>query len=1083
MTGSSKAYDGRAIATLLILLMTFSLVPITNVSAEDTGNLFHLQAQDIAASFDSSTELTTITWRNIDSLDEPTALDNFYNSVYKIYRHTELITQLNIQSATLIHSVSACDSETYAVKYLCLGGSNGSHPGHSFSYLVAPGTNDSFYYGITTTITGQSNSETTHDSLISNESATYDPIVEVTTPVRTPYNLLASFDPTTSVTSLSWINYNDIFYVLPETGPDAYQTQIWMSTQPITRNSAANILSSTSPVALLAPGVANYDIQIPQDTDREVYYAVTYLLPNYLGPGQDYEDTRFLSNNALSNAIIEDNMPANPVSSANAFFASDPQTGGGSTTISWTDVPGEDNESYAIFSSGEPFNKTTQFGVTQIGLVGEDTFEFQHQVPIGRLGTSYYCVVVIDINGIFDENIDPQSCSSVYEDAFYDWTAEPTNVIATFIGNSQTLITWSDQLGAEGEKYHVWRSNYLVSGSQFVENVTLEYQGTVTDGIEQFTAQVPPEVDRTSFYFVTSEALYQHTAGPYHYTQLIQNWFGPVYEETTTPPAPRINSITVEGEISLVTIEWLNDQQLDGEKYSIWQHEGEPFGEDEDEVSNVTEENGWILFDGDILDTGSVLTEFTFTKNYQIPNDVERNIWYAITVEDEFGNKNIEAFPGSGGNSLKVKEDTTPPTATYQLFDEDGELYISPSLVSGSYSIRLSINEYLFSNPTIDLTTSTGGKITNGPRQMLMYADNLLNPNQGPEYYHTFDISPSVSAGLITISVDMVDESFNNQQLNWTERSLDAQNPILTVYSPASSGDGSKYLAKETITIYAGASDDVQIELMQYKFTSNFGTNTQQVGSWITPEVLEDVHGDGSALVFMEEFSAGNFNNGQHALTVRAIDSAGNEVIKQVVFIVDYCFNNEDGTTNCQYVQSIEPPPEPIIVEPSFSDPPYVFVWVSSGIAFISIILMLFVISAGMKGPKKKKSDDDYDDDDWMSEFIGTSQDVDMDSITNTTQSVPAEESKEVPEIEEEEDDPFSVNVVQRKARRSKSKPKPEPEPEEDDDEAFFGMDDDDFEEEEEVEEKPKPKRKVGRRTAPRNAPKRRPTRRTKSED
>ena len=1083
MTGSSKAYDGRAIATLLILLMTFSLVPITNVSAEDTGNLFHLQAQDIAASFDSSTELTTITWRNIDSLDEPTALDNFYNSVYNVYRHTEPINQSNVQNATLIHSVGACDSEAYAVKYLCLGGSNGSHPGHSYSYLVAPGTNDSFYYGITTTITDQSNSETTYDSLISNESATYDPIVEVTTPVRTPYNLLASFDPTTSVTSLSWINYNDIFYVLPETGPDAYQTRIWMSTQPITRNSAASLFSSMSPVAQLATGVSSYEIQIPQDTDREVYYAVTYNLPNYFGAGQDYEDIRFLSNNALISTLVEDNMPASPVTSANAFFVPNSQSGSGTTTITWADVSSEEGESYAIFSSGESFNKTTQFGATQIALVGEGISEFEYQVPIGRLGTSHYCVVVIDSNGIFDDDIEPFSCTSLYENAFYNWTAEPTGVMATFVGNSETLITWNDQLGAEGEMYHIWRSNYLVSGSQFVENVTMEYQGTVTDGIQQFTAQIPPEVDRTSFYFVTSEALYQHTAGPYHYTQLVQNWFGPVYEETITPPAPRINSIDIEGELSMVTIEWLNDQQLDGEKYSIWQHEGEPFGEDEDEVSNVSEENGWTLFDGDILDTGSVLTEFTFTKNYQIPNDVERNIWYAITVEDAYGNKNIEAFPGSGGNSLKVKEDTTPPTATYQLFDENDELYLSPSLVSGSYSIRVSINEYLFSNPTVDLTTSSGGKITNGPRQMLMYADNLLDPNQGPEYYHTFDISSSVSAGLITITVDMVDESFNNQQLNWTERSLDAQAPTLTVYSPSDYKDGSKYLAKETITVYAGASDDVQIELMQYKFTSNYGTNTQEVGSWITPQVLEDVNGDGSALVFMEEFSAGNFNNGQHAVTVRAIDSAGNEVIKQVVFIVDYCYNNVDGTTNCQYVQSIEPPPEPIIVEPSFSDPPYVFVWVSSGIAFISIILMLFVISAGMKGPKKKKSDDDYDDDDWMSEFIGTSQDVDMDSITNTTQSVPAEESKDVPEIEEEEDDPFSVNVVQRKARRSKSKPKPEPEPEEDDDDAFFGLDDDDFEEEEEVEEKPKPKRKVGRRTAPRNAPKRRPTRRTKSED
>ncbi|GIR33992.1 MAG: hypothetical protein CM15mP47_2180 [Methanobacteriota archaeon] len=203
MTGSSKAYDGRAIATLLILLMTFSMVPITNASAEDTGNLFHLQAQDISASFDSSTELTTITWRNIDSLDEPSALDNFYNSVYNVYRHTEPINQSNVQNATLIHQVDACDSEAYAVKYLCLGGANGSHPGHSYSYLVAPGTNDSFYYGITTTITDQSSSETTYDALISNESSIYDPIEEVTTPVGSPFNLQALFEPSSSATLLS----------------------------------------------------------------------------------------------------------------------------------------------------------------------------------------------------------------------------------------------------------------------------------------------------------------------------------------------------------------------------------------------------------------------------------------------------------------------------------------------------------------------------------------------------------------------------------------------------------------------------------------------------------------------------------------------------------------------------------------------------------------------------------------------------------------------------------------------------------------------------------------------------------------
>ena len=1083
MTGSSKAYDGKAIASLLVLLMAFSLIPMSNVAAEDTGDLYHLQAQDINVSFDSSTELTTITWRNIDSLEQPAALDNFYNADYHVYRHTEMINQSNIQNATLVHTVAACDINDPALsasKYLCLGGGNGSHQGHSYSYLVDPGTNDSFYYGITTAITAQDGTVSTYDSLIANESSIYHPVTEVTTPIRTPYNLMASFDPTTSITSLSWVNYNDIFYVLPEEGPDAYQTRLWESTQPITRNSAATLFSSMSPIAQIATGVSSYQISIPEDTDREVYYAVTYLMPNYFGPGVDYEDIRLLSNNALATPLVEDNMPATPVSSVNSYFFSNTQTGSGTTTITWSDVSGEDGESYAIYSSGQSFNNTGQFGVEQIGQVGEGESEFGYQVPVGRLGTSHYCVVVIDSNGIFDEDIESYSCTSVYEDAFYNWTAEPTNVMATFIGDSQTLVTWNDQLGAEGEKYHIWRSNYLVTGSQFTENVTLFYQGTVTDGIEQFTVTVPEEVDRTSFYFVTSEALYQHSAGPYHYTELKQNWFGPVYEETTTPAAPRISSIEVDGEISIITMEWYNDQQLDGEKYSIWQHEGDPFGEDEDEVSIVSEENGWSLFDENILDTGSILTDFLFSKTYSIPNDVERNIWYAVTVEDMYGNTNFEAFPGQTGNSLKVKEDTIPPTATYELYDENGNLYLSPSLVAGSYSIRLSVNEYLFSMPTVDITTSSGGKITNAPRQMLSYADNLLDPTKGPEFYLTFDIGNTVSAGLITITVDMIDESYNTQQLTWTDRSLDAQSPILNIYSPSSSADGSKYLARETMTISAGAVDDVQISLMQYKFTYNFGTGSSSVSAWQTPDNLQDIEGDGSAFIFSEQMSAGDFDFGRHVLTVRAVDSAGNEVIEQVIFLVDFCYNDINGTTICEYVQGLEPLPEPVIVEPSFSDPPYIFVWVSSGIAFISIILMLFVIRAGMRGPSRRKSDDDYDDDDWMSEFIGTTQQVDYDSLTNVA---PVAQTQETKEEEPEEEDPFSVNVVQRKKRRSKPKQEAEPEPEPEEDEAFFGLDDDEFEDEEEAVEEAKPRRKVGRRPAPRNAPKRRPTRRKKSDD
>ena len=67
MTGSSHGKDGKLIALLLVALMSLSVIPIMSTSAEDVGDPMHLQAQDIAATFDTNTELTTITWRNIDS--------------------------------------------------------------------------------------------------------------------------------------------------------------------------------------------------------------------------------------------------------------------------------------------------------------------------------------------------------------------------------------------------------------------------------------------------------------------------------------------------------------------------------------------------------------------------------------------------------------------------------------------------------------------------------------------------------------------------------------------------------------------------------------------------------------------------------------------------------------------------------------------------------------------------------------------------------------------------------------------------------------------------------------------------------
>ena len=68
-----------------------------------------------------------------------------------------------------------------------------------------------------------------------------------------------------------------------------------------------------------------------------------------------------------------------------------------------------------------------------------------------------------------------------------------------------------------------------------------------------------------------------------------------MFEDTLTPSLPDLNEIDVEGELNQINIVWDNDNQLDGEEYTIWRHFGQPFGETEDIPSTVSVENGWEI--------------------------------------------------------------------------------------------------------------------------------------------------------------------------------------------------------------------------------------------------------------------------------------------------------------------------------------------------------------------------------------------------------------------------------------------------------------------------------------------------------
>ena len=1065
-------------ALFLVLCMMLAIMPLSNVAAEDLGNPSHLQAQDIAATFDPSSETTTITWRNIDF--DGSVLQGLFSATYSVYRSAAPITESSIGQLTpFVEDIVACSSVAVANDAFKCRGLNGTVDYHSASFLVPPGVNGTFYYAVTTTL----GDGTEWLDLDDNASALFTPVQEITTPIRTPYNLVADFDPEQSITTLAWVNYNDIFPILPETGDDAYQIHIWRADYPITRANGADLLSTSQPVATYPAGTSSVDLVIPTSTDRSAYYAVTYLLPNWTAPGEDYEDVRFLSNNVLDDALLEDNMPPSQVSAMYAEFIPNANSGGGITTVSWTDVPSESGESYRIYMSGNPFNSILSPSVQLIATVAEGVGSFDYEVPIGRLGYANYCIVTVDLFGVYSSNTTVNSCAGpLFEDAFTPWVAEPTQVHAEFVGERITRVTWQDQLGVEGERYHIWRSNFRVTGAEFVANQSMEWLGSVSDGVGTFDVLLDVNLLRdNAHYYVTTEALYGHINGTYMDTRLNQNHFGPISEDTRAPNPARIKEATSLGSLEQITLEWFNEPDFN-EGYEIWRHYGAPFGENEDQIGNIADQ-GWEFVLGDISPGES--TASTLVRQLPIPSGVDRDVWYAVIIEDQWGNQNPEMFNGIGGNAVKINEDTKFPVATMMLLDDAGSAFQSPSLVSGTYVLHMEIDEYLQGNPSVNITTLAGGDISGGDVEMNMIADNNNDPERGPVYAFEFFVSQNTIAGDMLIELTMEDESGNLISQIWTDRAVDAMRPSVEIYAPSSGNDGSKYLYGNSIQLLAGATDDVMITSFQYKFTYNYGTGNSQSTPWSESTYVTDLEGDNRSMVLDMEFSAGNFEPGQHAVYVRAVDSAGNEVSKNVVFVVDQCRNRLDGTTSCNYVESLQPEPEPITIKPSMLDPPYVLVWVLTGVFVMSLIVMALILKTSMSGPKKKKSkgDDDEQDDDWMSEFIGTSQELDMGAVTDTSGGEKKEEEKKesAPAEQVEEEDPFAVNVVQRKTR-SKKAVVDLPEDDDEDDDDMFNWNDDEDEEEEEPAPVAK-KRTVGRRAAPRKAPTRRKVGRAKKDD
>ncbi len=1058
--GAAMSTKSRSSFTLVFILL-FSMISFSPVSADDhydyndIGDPNDVQAQEMQAVWDSTYEYTKITWRNIggDGGTEggisSSTIQNLPLVKYRVYRASQPINASDITDGNYTHfsEVNACLPEQDA--FSCLDQER------SATYLTSHTSSGSYYYAVSTVLSNGIE----HGLVEMNISQNYVPVVEDSNPISTPFNLRASYDGAASETVLEWDNTVPVFFPgqLTETGLNAYTIQIYEHPVPATRENWADLNPSLVAMDLPA-GTNSHRLAVPDGTDREVYYTAT-LVDN------GYEDFRMLTSNSLSEPVREDNRAPVPAIEVAASFTADPSTGFGTSRVVWTDDPLEDgNETYRIWRSSTPFGQNVS-GATLVGTSPAGVELFDVVVDQGTLGESYYAVTVSDWVNNHDGLVSSGSTSTlIFEDTFNPWIAEPTAVSASYM-NGVTSITWNDQMGAEGEVYHVYRSvgTRLTSAS----NLTLEAElvATVPDGVQSAAYTVNPGVVQSSYYCVTTEARYGYVNGTYEDTRFVQNCSEPTLEDTRMPNPAFVSEpqLEVMSSQKYILVSWINNIDESDETYSIWAHPGNPWGiddwEDEDVLTeDIGNDANWVQIMDNIEEPEESTTIY---RNINIDIGLDQYRWYAVTTTDRYGNENLAL--SSPGNVWRVHEDTTAPTAeiTIEGEDEDGEEFIARALTRGDYELLFKVDEMLSEDPVINVTTTDYDEVE-GTGFAFTEQGGMVRAEPVPGRELTYRLRMTLPSGLenaeLYVEYTLVDQAGNTETTTVVGWPIDVQNPDIQMYSP---GTSSTYLYGEYVRVHGSVSDDVGVDYVRIKFEKGLATSTIQRTEWFNVTDITALDDDGKVFVFEYVDPAASWPvKGPQKLIVEAGDAAGNVREISIIFTVDLCQRSVSGFTICATsVDDLSPPDidndgvrddMDMCIEPTLDDVDpstgcstpgmfsgtYILVYAMGGLNLVLLIAAILAASMANANPSKKRRGDEedmMDEDDWMADFMsggaGSPDDVraDMESL-NTSK----EDKKEEKKVEEEED--IFQEKVSRPKRRTKKKSEENDDDDDDDD-------------------------------------------------
>ncbi len=1072
------------VSMLLIAILIGSLItwtPTVAASGQSSPNV-ELQAQSITAVFDSNTESTTVYWSNVVTTDYPLMLQ-MQESRYLLYRHNVPLNDSVVSNLQPWANVSMCP------------GTVGSCSGATFQevYPLPAGTNGTYYYAIVTYFENNDDEDAGNDyeytindvtfspayvgNYIHNEANISEGLYELTNEITAPFFVQANYIEAIGATDISWVNLNTIVPdTLPEVGPSAYEISVYRHL--LAADRATWSTTAADQIAQLNAGDTSYRYTVPADTDLDVFYSVTYI---YMG----YEDTRFLGTNTLVNSIHEDNVAPGSVQDVAASFVAEPAGGTGNTTITWTDMQSEGGETYYIWRSGSPINDTTSDGVELVGTAGDEEGVYRHEVERGMLGLAYYAVTAADPNGnhntVVAESAALQLENAVEEDTFTPWIAEPTNVLAEYLGGGQTRVTWTDQIGVEGEQYHVWRSCVQLTSMAFYGlqegelPTCTELVATVPDSVETVTVSVEDDVDELAYYSVSSLARYSLSSQPYEDLRFQYNWDGPISEDTRSPDLAFLQDayMTDQAGDKITLLRWVNSMSEVGETYQIWMSETDPFDGDENVMSgDVALDDRWVPILEPVNAPYQNNPDFAITISLE-PN-LNKETWYAVTMTDQYGNENTQFSMAM--NARSVIEDTTPPELVLEVTNEDGE--VVDALRAGQYQLRIYSNEPLSEYPILDITTSDYtedefGTILSGEFFTERGSTVRAQPLQGSvenAYRYSFEITDDMDTADVHMVIDIRDMSQNTVTIDVMGWAIDSQLPSIEVYAPSSD---SLYLYGEQIHVYGAVTDDVGITSVEIKFRY-YENNLMRETEWTAVTDLTSYSTDTNTLVFELWEPASTFHDlgKNQRVYIRAIDSSGNEREWNTQFTVDNCVRiYASYETACVGQDVFEPEEEVEAAEESYYEGVYLMVYALGGVNVILLILTMMSVLMSSGDGKKKKGEDD-DEDDWMREFMGGGDGEESGSAADIRGDLDSSPERDLNKTEglADEEDPFAKSEGRDRKRRTKKETTTVEDVDDGDDD-----DDDEFDDEDdEWDDDSGPKKKPVRKSVKRKSVKRR---------